>query len=202
MVLPVRTRGRNENLAREILELHTLGVRAGYTQEDVIHLANVLTGWTILPADNNPEHGGEFTFNRRLHEPGPQKIMDKVYAEADAEQGRAVLRDLAVDPATAAHIAAKLARYFIADEPPAELVARLAKTFHDTSGDLKAVTRALVSAEAAWAEPRTKLKPPSEWILGWCAPPARCRSIPSASRPGRTCSASRCAPALTQGVRR
>ena len=70
-----RTRGLNENLAREILELHTLGVRTGYTQDDVIRFANVLTGWTFLPAGDNPEHGGEFTFNRRLHEPGPQKVL-------------------------------------------------------------------------------------------------------------------------------
>ena len=74
-----RTRGLNENLAREILELHTLGVRTGYTQDDVISFAKVLTGWTFIPAGDNPEHGGEFTFNRRLHEPGPQTVLDKVY---------------------------------------------------------------------------------------------------------------------------
>jgi uncharacterized protein (DUF1800 family) len=113
-----RTRGLNENLAREILELHTLGVRTGYTQDDVINFANVLTGWTLLPAADNPEHGGEFTFNRRLHEPGPQRIMDKVYEDTGVEQGRSVLRDLAAHPSTAKHVATKLARYFIADEPP------------------------------------------------------------------------------------
>ena len=105
-----RTRGLNENLAREILELHTLGVRSGYTQDDVTAFANVLTGWTLLPAGDNPEHGGEFTFNRRLHEPGPQTVMGKVYEDAGVEQGRAVLRDLAAHPATATHVAAKLVR--------------------------------------------------------------------------------------------
>jgi len=90
-----RTRGLNENLAREILELHTLGVRSGYTQDDVIAFANVLTGWTLVPPNDNPEHGGEFTFNPRLHEPGPQKLMGKVYEDEGVEQGRAVLRDLA-----------------------------------------------------------------------------------------------------------
>jgi len=125
-----RTRGRNENLAREILELHTLGVRAGYTQDDVIHFANVLTGWTFLPAGDNPDHGGEFTFNRRLHEPGPQKIMDKVYEDTGAEQGRVVLRDLAAHPATATHMATRLARYFIADKPPSELLEKLANPRH------------------------------------------------------------------------
>ena len=160
-----RTRGLNENLAREILELHTLGVRSGYTQDDVTRFANVLTGWTFLPAGDNPEHGGEFIFNRRLHEPGPQKVMEKVYEDTGAEQGRAVLRDLAAHPATATHVATKLARYFIADEPPPVLVERLAKVFRDTSGDLKEVTKALVSSPEAWALPRTKLKRPSEWVI-------------------------------------
>ena len=73
-----RSRGLNENLAREILELHTLGVRTGYTQDDVIGFANILTGWTLVPPGDNPEHGGEFTFNPRLHEPGAQKVLGKV----------------------------------------------------------------------------------------------------------------------------
>ena len=105
-----RTRGLNENLARETLELHTLGVRSGYTQDDVISFANVLTGWTLVPPGDNPEHGGEFTFNPRLHEPGAQKVIGKIYADEGVEQGRAVLRDLASHPATATHIATKLAR--------------------------------------------------------------------------------------------
>ena len=89
----VNTRGLNENLAREILELHTLGVRSVYTQEDVTSFAKVLTGWTIIPAATNPEHGGEFVFNPRMHEPGPQTVIGKVYAQPDVEQGRAVLAD-------------------------------------------------------------------------------------------------------------
>ena len=113
-----RTRGLNENLAREILELHTLGVRSGYTQDDVIRFANVLTGWTLLPAGDNPEHGGEFTFNRRLHEPGPQKIMDKVYEEAGVEQGRAVLRDLAT-PSFNRHTRRQQARALLPFRRPA-----------------------------------------------------------------------------------
>jgi uncharacterized protein (DUF1800 family) len=160
-----RTRGLNENLAREILELHTLGVRSGYTQDDVIRFANVLTGWTLLPAGDNPEHGGEFTFNRRLHEPGPQKIMDKVYEEAGVEQGRAVLRDLATHPSTATHVANKLVRYFLSDDPPAELVERLARAYRDTAGDLREVTKALVTSREAWTLPPTKLKRPSEWVV-------------------------------------
>jgi uncharacterized protein (DUF1800 family) len=113
-----RSRGLNENLARETLELHTLGVRSGYTQADVIGLANAFTGWTLVPPGDNPEHGGEFTFNPRLHEPDGQKVLGKLYEEEGVEQARAVLRDLAVHPATAAHLATKLATYFVADTPP------------------------------------------------------------------------------------
>jgi uncharacterized protein (DUF1800 family) len=161
-----RTRGLNENLAREILELHTLGVRSGYSQEDVIGFANVLTGWTLVPPGDNPEHGGEFTFNPRLHEPGAQKVLGKIYEDETVEQGRAVLRDLAAHPATATHVATKLARHFIADTPPAPLVERMAKVFLDTDGDLKEIAKAMVSSPEAWTEPPTKLKRPSEWVVG------------------------------------
>jgi uncharacterized protein (DUF1800 family) len=161
-----RTRGLNENLAREIMELHTLGVRSGYTQDDVISFANVLTGWTLLPPPDNPEHGGEFTFNPRLHEPGAQKVMGKPYDGEGVEQGRAVLRDLAAHPATATHVATKLARCFIADTPPPPLVERMAKVFVDTEGDLKEIAKAMVSAPESWAQPPTKLKRPSEWVVG------------------------------------
>ncbi len=123
-----RSRGLNENLAREILELHTLGVRTGYTQDDVTRFAKVLTGWSFTAA-SDPEHGGEFVFIPRLHEPGPQTVLGKSYPQPDIEQGRAVLTDLAHHPATAQHIAYKLARHFVADEPPPALVERLAKTF-------------------------------------------------------------------------
>ena len=160
-----RTRGLNENLAREILELHTLGVRTGYTQDDVTAFAKVLTGWTLIPAGDNPEHGGEFTFNRRLHEPGAQKVLDRTYEDAGVEQGRAVLRDLGVHRSTATHVATKLARHFVADDPPAQLITRLATTFRDTAGDLKEVTKALVASPEAWAAPRGKLKRPSEWVV-------------------------------------
>jgi uncharacterized protein (DUF1800 family) len=161
-----RTRGLNENFARETLELHTLGVRSGYTQEDVISFANVLTGWTWVPAGDNPEHGGEFTFNARLHEPGAQKVMGRVYEEEGVEQGRAVLRDLATHPATATHLATKLVRYFVADTPPPALVERLTRTFLDTSGDLKEIARTMVLSDDSWTQPSTKLKRPSEWVIG------------------------------------
>jgi uncharacterized protein (DUF1800 family) len=161
-----RTRGLNENLAREILELHTLGVRSGYSQDDVIAFANVLTGWTLVPPGDNPEHGGEFIFNPRLHEPGPQKVLGKTYDDETVEQGRAVLRDLAAQPATATHVATKLARHFVADTPPPALVENMAKVFLDTGGDLKEAAKAMVSSPEAWAQPVSKLKRPGEWVVG------------------------------------
>ena len=160
-----RHKGLNENLARETLELHTLGVRTGYSQTDVTNFAKVITGWTIRPARRDPEHGGEFWFNPRMHEPGPQTVIGRLYDQAGFAQGRAVLHDVARSPATAKHIATKLVHHFVADDPPPALVARLAKRFHDTGGDLLAVTKTLVTAHEAWHAPRTKLKKPAEWVM-------------------------------------
>jgi uncharacterized protein (DUF1800 family) len=160
-----RDKGLNENLAREILELHTLGVRSGYTQTDVTSFAEVITGWTFV-GTAVPDYGGQFTFVKRLHEPGEQVVLGKHYPDTGVEQGRAVLADLARHPATAHHIAFKLARHFVADEPPPALVDKLEKTFNDSDGNLKEVAKTLVSADESWSAERTKLKPPSEWIVG------------------------------------
>jgi uncharacterized protein (DUF1800 family) len=160
-----RDKGLNENLAREILELHTLGVRTVYGQADVTSFAKILTGWTILPTVTNPDHGGEFVFLRRAHEPGPQTVIGNGYADSGVEQGRAVLADLAHHPATAKHVATKLARHFIADDPPATLVDRLTQRFLDTDGDLKEVTAALIAAPESWAAEQAKIKRPGEWIV-------------------------------------
>jgi uncharacterized protein (DUF1800 family) len=159
-------RGLNENLAREILELHTLGVRTVYTQEDVTRFANVITGWTFVPFRQDPVRGGEFEFNPRMHQPGAQTVIGRSYPDAGMQQGRDVLAALARHPATAKHVAAKLARHFVADEPPPALVERLAKRFLATQGDLKEVTKALVAAPEAWEAPRAKLKRPGEWVIG------------------------------------
>jgi uncharacterized protein (DUF1800 family) len=161
----VRNRGLNENLAREILELHTLGVRTVYTQADVTTFAKVITGWTMLPTRDNPEHGGEFVFNPRMHEPGEQTLIGKTYPSGGVQQGRSVLADLARHPATARHIATKLARHFIADEPPPALIDRLTFRFFESEGDLKEVAKALVTAPEAWAAERAKIKRPSEWVV-------------------------------------
>jgi uncharacterized protein (DUF1800 family) len=160
-----RTRGLDENLAREILELHTLGVRSGYNQDDVISFANVLTGWTIIPQAGDPVHGAEFIFNPRMHEPGAKRVLGKFYPDSGVEQGRAVLADLARHPATATHVATKLARYFSADDPPPSLVGRLDKTFRDTEGDLKEMAKALVMSEECWSPTQQKLKRPCEWVV-------------------------------------
>ena len=160
-----RDRGLNENLAREILELHTLGVRTVYTQADVTNFAKVLTGWMIRPPVTDPDHGGEFVFLRRAHEPGPETVIGQQYADNGVEQGRAVLAELARHAATARHVATKLARHFIADEPPLPLVDRLTNRFLDAEGDLKELARALVSAPEAWQPVQAKIKRPAEWIV-------------------------------------
>ena len=159
-------RGLNENLAREILELHTLGVRTVYTQEDVTRFANVITGWTFVPFRQDPVRGGEFEFNPRMHQPGAQTVIGRSYPDAGVQQGRDVLAVLARHPATAKHVAAKLARHFVADEPPPALVERLAKRFLATQGDLKEIAKTLVTAPEAWEAPRAKLKRPGEWVVG------------------------------------
>ena len=160
-----RDKGLNENLAREILELHTLGVRTVYAQDDVTNFAKVLTGWTIRQTASDPDHGGEFVFIKRMHEPGPETVIGKEYDEAGTEQGRAVLADLAGHPATAEHVSTKLARHFIADDPPPVLVKRLAQRFLDTDGDLKEVTRTLIASPEAWEPQQVKIKRPGEWIV-------------------------------------
>jgi uncharacterized protein (DUF1800 family) len=160
-----QNKGLNENLAREILELHTLGVRTGYTQDDVTNFAKVITGWTFEPLKQAAPHSGEFAFNPRMHEPFSQTVAGKAYADEGLAQGKAVLADLARHPATAKHIAMKLARHFVADNPPPALVQRLAKRFRDTDGNLKEVAKTLATAAESWSAPRTKLKRPSEWLV-------------------------------------
>jgi uncharacterized protein (DUF1800 family) len=158
-----RKRAHNENLAREILELHTLGVAGGYTQQDVTNFALVITGWSFVRA-NLPE-GGLFDFVQAMHEPGPKTVLGRVYPQGGERQGRAVLADLAVHPSTAQFIARKLAQHFVADDPPPSLVSGLARTFEDTRGDLKAVTLALIEADESWQAPLAKIRTPQEFII-------------------------------------
>ena len=158
--------GLNENLGREMLELHTLGVDGGYTQADVEALARILTGWSIARLrDPDP---GNFHFYPPIHEPGPKLLLGKTYAENGYAEGEEALRDLAMHPATARHIATKLARHFIADDPPADAVRRVADVFRDTGGDLKRVTAAVIHEEAAWQMPFAKVRTPSELLIAAC----------------------------------
>jgi uncharacterized protein (DUF1800 family) len=161
-----RKLGINENLAREILELHTLGVDGGYTQQDVTTFARALTGWSI-GTDRFPGGGapGTFAFHDAAHEPGAKTILGNRYGQSGVTQPRAVLADLAKHPATAQHIASKLARHFIADESPPEAVARIAKAFRDSAGDLPTVHRALLDTPAAWDGTSAKFKTPHELVI-------------------------------------
>ncbi|MHB2167731.1 DUF1800 domain-containing protein [Alsobacter sp. R-9] len=157
-------RGLNENLAREILELHTLGVDGGYTQADVTALARIITGWTVTSTDEDLLHGGRFTFAPARHEPGAHEVLRASYAEGGLEQGMAALDALARHPSTSRHVARKLARHFVSDEPPPALVEVLEKRFRDTDGDLFEVTKALVTAPEAWSTPPGKLRSPVEFL--------------------------------------
>ncbi len=159
-----RPRGLNENLAREILELHTLGVRSGYTQEDVTEFARALTGWT-LPGDDAAVGSATFRFVAALHEPGERVVLGRTYASGGEQQALSILRDLVTAPATALHIARKLARHFVVDDPPAALVQGLADTFTRTGGDLPSLYRALVAAPEAWQAASSKFKSPWEWVI-------------------------------------
>ncbi len=158
-------KGLNENLAREIVELHTLGVDGGYTQEDVTSLARILTGWRFARKDNEFTAEGRFFFNPNLHEPGDHTLLNKVYRQSGAAQGEEALLALANHPSTARHIAKKLAVHFVSDTPDPMLVKRLETTFRDTGGDLSAVSRALIEAPEAWTEDTSKLRTPYEFLI-------------------------------------
>jgi uncharacterized protein (DUF1800 family) len=158
-------KGLNENLAREILELHTLGVGSGYLQDDVTELARILTGWSFADADSEIAEPGSFVFKTNWHEPGPHELFGKVYLQPDRDQGEAALKDLARHPGTANHVAMKLATHFVADAPPPELVSALARRFRDTDGDLMEVSLALVRDDRTWQAPATKLRTPFEFVV-------------------------------------
>jgi uncharacterized protein (DUF1800 family) len=160
-----RKRGLNENLAREIMELHTLGVGGGYTQADVTSLAQIITGWTFVGRQGILGQPGSFVFNVNAHQPGAQQLLGKVYPAGGIEQGEAALADIARHPSTAKFIASKLVRHFVVDDPPPALVARLADTFTRTDGDLRAVTFALVDSDEAWSAPLTKMRSPYDYLI-------------------------------------
>lgn len=160
-----RNRGLNENLAREIMELHTLGVGGGYTQDDVTSLARIITGWTYAGRLGQLGTPGTFVFNANAHQPGAQRVIGKIYEANGVAQGEAVLADIARHPSTAKFIATKFVRHFVADDPPPALVARLQDVFTKTDGDLKAFATALTDADEAWQAPLTKMRSPYEFLI-------------------------------------
>ncbi len=166
-----KQRGLNENLAREIMELHTLGVRTGYTQADVTEFARALTGWTVSGLGRGPAARmiggtpGQFQFAAVLHEPGSRTILGKAYGQEGEAQARAVLLDLAASPATAKHLSTKLARHFAGDDPPQALVDRLSRAYLASGGDLATVYRTLINSPEPWAPKSLKFKNPWEWSV-------------------------------------
>ena len=158
-----QARGLNENYARELLELHTLGVDGGYTQNDVVALARILTGWTI----EQPRQGGGFLFRAATHDTGTKVLLGKTFGPAGQSEGEFALDLLAAHPATARHIATKLAQRFVADEPSTAVVDRAARVFTETRGDLRAVVRAIVTSPEFFAADvrRAKVKTPIEFVV-------------------------------------
>ncbi len=165
----LRDFGLNENLAREILELHTLGVHGGYTQNDVTEFAKALTGYTL--ANRRVQRFapqaqlGEPLFVAAMHEPGARTVLGRRYAQDGAAQAHAILVDLAHHPATARHIATKLCRHFIADDPPPAAVARVERAFIETRGHLPTVHSALLSCPELWQTQPGKFKTPHDFVI-------------------------------------
>jgi uncharacterized protein (DUF1800 family) len=155
--------GLNENYARELMELHTLGVNGGYTQADVTQVARILTGWTV----ERPERGGGFQFEPDRHEPGTKVVMGEKFKERGEQEGRELLHTLATRPATAQFISHKLAVRFVSDDPPQVLVDRMAKTFLSTDGDIAAVLSTLFHSPEFWDSNvyRAKVKTPIEFVV-------------------------------------
>ena len=151
-------RGLNENYARELLELHTLGVDGGYSQGDVTQLARLLTGWTV----DQPTL--QFVFRPALHEPGEKTILGRKYGEG-ADDGERAIRSFCRHPSTAKFVATKLVTHFVSDEPPAAAVDRVANVFRDSEGDLKKVAEALVDLPEAWSESSKKFRTPQDWLV-------------------------------------
>ncbi len=159
-----QARGLNENYARELMELHTLGVDGGYTQHDIIEVARCFTGWTI----NQPNRGGEFVYNDRVHDKGEKTVLGvKIPAGGGREDAERVLDILARHPSTAHFISTKLAKKFVADDPPPALIERMAKTFHDTDGDIRAVMSTMLDSREFFSEGafQAKVKTPLELIV-------------------------------------
>jgi uncharacterized protein (DUF1800 family) len=155
--------GLNENYARELMELHTLGVNGGYTQADVIQVARILTGWTV----DRPQRGGGFVFNPNRHEPGTKKALGKKFKENGEGEGRELLHFLATRPATAQFVSHKLAVRFVSDDPPESLVEHMTKSYLSSGGDIAAVLTTMFHSPEFWSPTvyRAKVKTPLEYVV-------------------------------------
>ncbi|MCA0372617.1 MAG: DUF1800 domain-containing protein [Proteobacteria bacterium] len=166
---PDKEIGLNENLAREIFELHTLGVNGGYTQQDVTEFARALTGFTIANGKRkqfgNSGEIGNFVFEPLMHEPGSRTIMGKKFNQSGADQGAAILEFAASHPSTAKNIATKLARHFAGDNPPQTLIDKLKQSFISSNGDLKSIYLTLIKAPECWVTNNVKFKTSWEWLV-------------------------------------
>ena len=164
-----RGKDLNENLAREILELHTMGAQGGYTQSDVTNFAKILTGWTVAKKRKRPKNQkvppGQFFFNPRTHELGPQEFLGKSFKQNGINQGIAALREIARHPSTAKFIATKLVQHFIDDTPAPSDIQKIERTFIKTNGNLAAISRALIELESAWETNGRKIKTPEELMI-------------------------------------
>ncbi len=159
---PSNRRGLNENYARELMELHSLGVNGGYTQQDVVEVARCFTGWTLQA----PRREAEFYFNERMHDPGMKHVLGHKIHEGGMKDGLKVLDILARHPSTAKFISMKLARRFVSDEPPSALVERMAQTFQNTDGDIRKILETMFHAPEFWSPEsyRAKIKRPLELV--------------------------------------
>jgi uncharacterized protein (DUF1800 family) len=155
--------GLNENYARELMELHTLGVNGGYTQADIIQVARILTGWTV----DRPQRGGGFVFNPNRHEPGTKKALGKKFKENGEGEGRDLLHFLATRPATAQFVSRKLAVRFVSDDPPESLVSQMSKSYLSSGGDIAAVLNTMFHSPEFWSAAvyRAKVKTPLEYVV-------------------------------------
>ncbi len=155
--------GLNENLAREIMELHTLGVNGGYRQNDVIELAKAMTGWSVKRPKK--EHGSGFVFREYGHEPGNRTLLGKNYAQRGIQQGQQMLRDLAMHPTTANYVCKKIAHHFVSESVQQSLIDKMQKTWLDNQGNIKKVMRTLFNASEAWLTTPQKFKTPREFVI-------------------------------------
>lgn len=170
------SRGLNENLAREVLELHTLGVDGGYSQDDIVQMARLLTGWSVANRASDLAQGG-FRFRPRAHEPGSKHLLGQDVAQG-LSAGQDAIRSLAHHPSTRRHLCRKLARHFVADDPDDALVAHLEQAWERSGGRLSDVGRALIEHDAAWHPEARKLKTPADLVTS----AARALSMHDASR--------------------